>query len=64
VKPDAYFQLPSVTHYLVFEPDERELPHWRRGSFTPEHPPIAPLTFDPPGPTIDLAAIYDRAGVG
>ena len=27
------------------------------------NPAIGPLTLDPPGLTIDFAAIYDRAGI-
>ncbi|TCZ64359.1 Uma2 family endonuclease [Roseicella aquatilis] len=57
----GYFRLPSVRHYLVLDPRERLAIHHARG----EGGAIAtrilgegPLTLDPPGLTLEVAALF------
>jgi Uma2 family endonuclease len=61
VKVDGYFLVPSIAHYLVFRADRRSVLHWRRGVDAPARLSGGTLALDPPGITIDLDAIQDRA---
>lgn len=63
IKLEAYFELPQMQHYVVVRSDRRVVTHYRRGSELPSHPAITTLVLNPPGIAIDLADIYDRAGV-
>jgi Uma2 family endonuclease len=47
----GYFQLPSVAHYLIIDPNARTVTHYTRDS-TPRVLDGGPLHLDPPG--IDL----------
>jgi len=47
----GYFKLPSVSHYLIIDPNARTLTHYTRDS-TPRVLDGGPLRLDPPG--IDL----------
>jgi len=55
-KREGYMLVPSLRHYLVVDPEERLIIHFRRGadgSFTETEHREEPLTLDPPGITID-----------
>ena len=62
IKRDAYLRLPSIEDYLVFHADERRVLHWRRGHDAADRPEHV-VALAGLGITLDLAAIYDRAGV-
>jgi Uma2 family endonuclease len=58
----GYFELPSIAHYLVIDPEEREVIWYRRAAGGALEPP-APVrngTFrlDPPGITLAVADIF------
>jgi len=62
-KRDAYFELPSVAHYLIGDPDGPELiHHWRgpRGGIARAlHRSAATrIVLDPPGLTVQLDRIF------
>jgi Uma2 family endonuclease len=63
IKLAGYFQLPSVQHYLIFDPTRPTVIHHSRGAdaivtriVTEGH-----IALDPPGLKIDLAEIYEGA---
>lgn len=61
-KREAYFDLPSVAHYLIGDPDRGELiHHWRGDGGTIESATYArgdgPLHLDPPGLSVDLGKV-------
>jgi Uma2 family endonuclease len=58
VKVDKYLKV--AEHYLIFRADRADVVHWRRGAASPTRP-SGRVTLDPPGITVDLAAIYRRA---
>ena len=60
VKTPLYLKV--AKHYLIFRSDRREVLHWRRGDPVPERPDRW-LRLDPPGIALDVAAIYEQAGV-
>jgi len=58
----GYFQLPSIRHYLIVDPDERLVVHHQRGEgdalLTHIHRDGA-VRLDPPGIEIALSEIYE-----
>ena len=57
----GYFQLPSVRHYLIVDPEGRPtLHHWRRpdGTILTCIVPSGLIKLDPPGIEIDTAAFF------
>ena len=61
IKLSDYFRLPSVMHYLIVRTRKRLAVHHRRdaGGIATAIVGDGPLTFAPPGITVDLAAFYD-----
>jgi Uma2 family endonuclease len=57
----GYFQVPSTAHYLVIDPEEREVIWYRRAAGGALEPPVpigeGVLTLDPPGIELDVADI-------
>jgi Uma2 family endonuclease len=61
VKLAGYFSLPSVRHYLIVDTDKRVVIHHRRdeeGQIGVRIFRDGPLTFDPPGLTIEVQDIF------
>ena len=61
-KLQGYFELPSVMHYIVGDPDAPHvMHHWRDQSGTIEKrfmtDPQTPLRLDPPGLQVDLCSV-------
>ena len=58
----AYFQIPTLRHYLVFWATERRVIHHRRGADGSDiHTRISiagPIVLDPPGVTITVEEVY------
>ena len=57
----GYFQLPTVKHYLIIDPEGPPiLHHWRRpdGTILTSIIPSGPIKLDPPGLEIDTAAFF------
>jgi Uma2 family endonuclease len=58
----GYFEVPSIAHYLVLDPDEREIIWHRRAASGGLDPPLTirqgTLRLDPPGIEIELAAVF------
>jgi hypothetical protein len=57
----GYFKLDSVRHDLVIEPDKQSVTHHRRtndGKISSVAATSGILTFDPPGPAIDVGAQF------
>jgi Uma2 family endonuclease len=55
-KQEGYLLVPTLRHYLVVNPESRQITHFRRtqdGSFLTGIVGDGPLTLDPPGITID-----------
>ena len=67
VKFDLYRAIPSLRHYVLVEPDRREIDHYaRQGEATWLLTTLRSddtLRLDPPGVEIPLDEIYRRAGV-
>ena len=62
-KVEAYFDLPSVQHYLIVDPERRAIVHHRRGpddDLLTRIRKSGRLRFDPPGIEIDVAAVFER----
>lgn len=61
----GYFQVPSVQHYLVIDPDDREVVWHRRAASDSLLPPLTlregSLQLDPPGIALALADIFPPA---
>jgi Uma2 family endonuclease len=59
----AYFQVPSVQHYLVFWPDRPQVLHHRRREDAPgvetQMLTEGAIRLDPPGISITLAEVYE-----
>ena len=57
----AYFQVPSITHYLIVHPIRRTVIHHRRTGSGIETRIIVngPIEMDPPGLTITTEEIYE-----
>ncbi len=61
-KLQGYFELPSVMHYIVADPDVPHLiHHWRGQNGTIEKQiitaPLTPMRLDPPGLQVDLRSV-------
>ena len=59
-KLDGYFALPSLRHYLVVDPDQARLIHYKRGAAGAAAPHIVTgprLQLDPPGLDVDLTEV-------
>jgi Uma2 family endonuclease len=57
----GYFKVPSIQHYLIINPQRREITWYRRAAGDGHEPPIAlrdgTLRLDPPGIEFDVAEI-------
>ncbi|MEZ5852854.1 MAG: Uma2 family endonuclease [Hyphomicrobiaceae bacterium] len=65
VKLQGYFEVPSVQHYLIVDPDGRTVTHHRRKDGTTLETRIlgeGTISLDPPGLVIDVAAIFAPLG--
>lgn len=61
-KLGGYFQLPSVQHYLIIDPDEPLVIHHARGdggTIVTRVIPEGAVTLDPPGLEFQLAELYE-----
>jgi Uma2 family endonuclease len=59
-KPQGYFALPSLFHYLIIDPERARLVHHKRGrgGATDPHIVTGPrLQLDPPGLDVDLTEV-------
>lgn len=56
----SYFRVPSIGHVVVLLPETRQVVHFRRGVEAPSVLTVSPLTLDPPGVTLDCAALWAR----
>ncbi len=58
----GYFQVPSIVHYLVLDPEEKVIIWHRRASSSAIEPPVklatGNLRLDPPGIAIDVANVF------
>jgi Uma2 family endonuclease len=58
----GYFQVPSIMHYLVLDPEEKVIIWHRRAAAGGLEPPVkletGILRLDPPGLEIDVAALF------
>jgi Uma2 family endonuclease len=58
----GYFEVPSIAHYLVPDPDESEIIWHRRAAGGGLEPPLTiregSLRLDPPGIEVELAAVF------
>jgi Uma2 family endonuclease len=62
VKLEGYFSLPSLSHYLIIDPDRRLIIHHRSGAgATPEIVKGPRLRLDPPGLDVDLTEVLEAA---
>jgi Uma2 family endonuclease len=60
VKLQGYFALPSLSHYLIIDPDRARLIHHKRGTRGTVEPSIVTgprLQLDPPGLDVDLTEV-------
>jgi Uma2 family endonuclease len=60
VKLNGYFTLPSLSHYLIVDPDPGRLVHHKRGAADAIEPRIVTgprLRLDPPGLDVDLMEV-------
>ncbi len=64
VKLKGYFEVPSVQHYLIVDPDGRTITHHKRTSGPALETRILDaglLQLDPPGITLDVGALFTDA---
>ena len=58
----GYFQVPSIVHYLILDPEEKVLIWYRRAAGGGLEPPVkletGMLRLDPPGIELDVAAVF------
>ncbi len=58
----GYFQVPSIVHYLILDPEEKVIIWHRRAAAGGLEPPVkfesGILRLDPPGLEIDVAAVF------
>jgi Uma2 family endonuclease len=62
VKLESYFTLPSLSHYLIVDPERRLLIHHRRGTHDAMETSIGTgprLRLDPPGLDVDLSLMLE-----
>jgi Uma2 family endonuclease len=61
----GYFQVPSIQHYLVIDPEDREIIWHRRAAVGTLEPPLTvregSLALDPPGITLAIADVFPPA---
>ena len=60
VKLEGYFTLPSLSHYLIIDPDRARLIHHRRGTGSAIAPSIVTgprIRLDPPGLDVGLTKV-------
>jgi Uma2 family endonuclease len=60
VKLEGYFTLPSLSHYVIIDPDGARLVHHKRGAGPAKETEIVAgprLLLDPPGLDVDLAEV-------
>jgi len=60
-KPQEYFRLPSVRHYLIVWPDKSQIAHHRRdadGAIETSIVTNGDIRLDPPGITIAVGDVY------
>lgn len=65
VKLAGYFQVPSLHHYLIVDPDRRRVIHHARaaeGSISTRLPVAGELRLDPPGLVIAVEALFPAPG--
>jgi Uma2 family endonuclease len=62
----AYFEVPSVMHYLIVHPVRRSVIHHRRtlGGIDTQIVASGDIVMDPPGITITIEEIYPGGGAG
>jgi Uma2 family endonuclease len=61
VKLEGYFTLPSLSHYLIIDPDRGLLTHHKRGAGSAIEAGIVTgprLQLDPPGLDVDLTEVF------
>lgn len=60
----GYFQVPSIEHYLVLDPEEREVIWYHRAAGGALEPPVSvqegTLRLDPPGIALAIADVFPR----
>ena len=64
IKLSGYFSLPSVTHYLILDPERRTLIHHRRAAGDVIETRIltaGPLRLDPPGLELKVEEVFPAA---
>ncbi len=62
-KVGGYFSLPSVMHYLILDPERKNLVHYRRGSgeyLETRFLAAGPLRLDPPGLELAIESLFER----
>lgn len=61
VKLKGYFEVPSIQHYLVIDPEGRQIVHHRRTAAAVETKVAVEgeISLDPPGLTLALADVFD-----
>ncbi len=59
----GYFEIPSVSHYLIIHPSKRQIIHHRRvaDAIATQLLFEGPIVLDPPGITITLEEVYEEA---
>ena len=61
-KLTGYFQVPSIVHYLILDPEEKVIIWHRRAAAGGLEPPVklatGNLRLDPPGIDIDVAGLF------
>jgi Uma2 family endonuclease len=64
IKAAGYAQVPTIEHYLVIDPETRELLHYRRngGALVPAEKPQKDggLRLDPPGLDLDVGSLLTQ----
>lgn len=59
----GYFDVPTVAHYLIINPDEPPIIHYRRqpdGTILARIVPSGAISLDPPGLVIDISSLYPQ----
>ena len=57
----GYFKLPSVSHYLIIDPDARKVTHHERladGTISPRTLTSGTIRLDPPGISLEAADLF------
>ena len=64
-KLSGYGRVASIAHYIVVDPDAREVLHFRRAGEAlafPDGPSLGKIRLDPPGIEFDCGAIFGPGG--